>query len=84
MFSIDVAREAEKDLEKLSRQDREQILKKVWSIRENPPHYLERLTGFTLWKLRIGDYRAIIHILTKEQRITVIKVGHRKDVYQKL
>ena len=32
-------------------------------------------------KLRIGDYRIIYKI--KKEKITILKIGHRKEVYKK-
>ena len=32
-------------------------------------------------KLRVGDYRVIYKI--KENEITILKIGHRKEVYKK-
>ncbi|MBI2576858.1 type II toxin-antitoxin system RelE/ParE family toxin [Candidatus Woesearchaeota archaeon] len=84
MFSIDISQEAEKDLEGLDKQNREIILKKIWSIRENPIRFLERLAGFTLWKLQVGDYRAAMQVDTKSQKLLVIKIGHRKNIYTRL
>ena len=34
-------------------------------------------------KLRVGDYRVIYKIQKKEVIVYVIKIGHRKDVYDK-
>ncbi len=45
--------------------------------------YLERLRGLTFWKLRIGDYRAVIHIASNEQKLVVLKIGHRRNIYEK-
>lgn len=84
MFSIDISQEAQKDLETLEKHTAEIILKKLWSIRENPIHFLERLTGLTLWKLRVGDYRVIVQVSTREQKLVIIKVGHRKNIYKNL
>ena len=36
-----------------------------------------------LMKLRVGDYRIIYSIDEKVVTVHVIKVGHRKDVYEK-
>ncbi len=72
-----------KNLRKLPKEIVEIILKKLYSIRENPLRYIERLKKKGLWKLRIGDYRVIININTKNEIINVIKIGHRKDVYKK-
>ena len=38
------------------------------------------LSGF--FKLRVGDYRIIYQIHNREVLVLVIKVGHRKKVYQ--
>lgn len=34
-----------------------------------------------LWRYRVGDYRIICSISLKEILITVLKIGHRKEVY---
>jgi mRNA interferase RelE/StbE len=36
-----------------------------------------------LMKLRIGDYRVIYSIASKVVTVHVIKIGHRKEVYEK-
>ncbi len=33
------------------------------------------------WRLRIGDYRAIYEIDDQIERVIVLFIGHRKDVY---
>ena len=35
------------------------------------------------WKLRVGDYRVIMSINTKERKIFIEKIGHRKEIYKK-
>lgn len=84
MFEIELSDEAQKDLRALTKKDSETILKKIYSIKESPLHYLERLAGKSLWKLRVGDYRAIIFLDTKSNKIFIVKVGHRKNVYGRL
>jgi len=83
MFSIIILPKAKKELLKLEKKTTEIILKKIYSIRENPLHYIERLTEIPSWKLRIADYRAILSISTKENKIFIEKIGHRKDIYKK-
>lgn len=34
-----------------------------------------------LFRYRVGDYRIICHIKDKELEVLVIKVGHRKNIY---
>jgi len=84
MFDINITEEAEKDLKKITKKDTEIILKKIYSIKKNPLHFIERLSGVNLWKLRIGDYRVVMMIDTKNEIINVIKIGHRKNIYKSL
>ncbi len=36
-----------------------------------------------LYKLRMGDYRAVYEILHEEQTLVIHFVGHRRDVYRR-
>ena len=81
MFSIQIEHNAENVLKKLQKKDAEIILNKIYSIRENPLRYLKRLQGDKLWRLRIGDYRAIVDVVVSMNKIIVIRIGHRKNVY---
>ena len=81
MYSIQIEKNAEDFLKKLQKKDAEIILNKIYSIRENPFRYLKRLQGDKLWRLRIGDYRAIVDIVISMNKIIVIRIGHRKNIY---
>ena len=82
MYSIIILPKAKKQLIRLEKQTIEVILKKIYSIKEEPLHYIERLKGLPSWKLRIGDYRAIMSINTGKKEIYIEKIGHRKEIYQ--
>jgi len=82
-MNIVVLPNAKKDLKKLPKNIVDIIIKKIYSIKDNPLRYIERLKQSPLWKLRIGDYRAILQINTKENIINVLKIGHRKEIYKK-
>ncbi|MDP7116476.1 MAG: type II toxin-antitoxin system RelE/ParE family toxin [Candidatus Woesearchaeota archaeon] len=75
---------AKKDLKKLEKNVVEVILRKLCSIRDNPIRYIIRLKDSPLWKLRIGDYRVIMVVDTKNEKLNIIKIGHRKNVYHQL
>lgn len=81
MFQIEITETAKEFLKKLNKKDSEIILKKIYSIRENPFRYLKRLQGEKLWRLRIGDYRAIADVIISMNKIVVVRIGHRKNVY---
>jgi len=63
---------------------RERIKKKLESTRQNPLQYFERLSGQQLFKLRIGKYRIIAQISIAQNKITLLSIGHRKNIYNKL
>ena len=81
MYSIQIEKNAEAFLKKLEKKDAEIILNKIYSIRENPFRFLKRLQGEKLWRLRIGDYRAIVDVIVSMNKIIVLRIGHRKNVY---
>jgi mRNA interferase RelE/StbE len=75
---------AKKELKALPKDAIEQILRKLYSIKDDPLRHIERLKGHSLWKLRIGDYRAILFAETKTDTLHVVKIGHRKNIYKRL
>lgn len=81
MYSIQIEKNAENFLKKLQKKDAEFILNKIYSIKENPFRYLKRLQGEKLWRLRIGDYRAIVDVIISMNKIIVLRIGHRKNIY---
>jgi len=81
MFQIELTETAKDFLKKLQKKDAEIILNKIYSIRENPYRFLKRLQGEKLWRLRIGDYRAKVDVIVFMNKIIVIRIGHRKNIY---
>lgn len=76
--------EALKDLSELDHADARRIVKKVESHLVKDPLNLGKslsgnLRGF--YRYRIGDYRVIYQIIREEIVIEVVRIGHRKDVY---
>jgi len=81
MYELKIEENAERFLKKIHKKDAEIILKKLYSIREDPFPHLKRLKGEKLWRLRVLKYRAILDILVSGRKITVLRIGHRKNVY---
>lgn len=80
MYTLIFDKEFKKDLEKLDKPIREQILKKVFEL-ERVPELGKHLIGIDLWSLRIGKYRALYKIVHNHLQILVLTVEHRKTVY---
>ncbi len=81
MYSIQIEENVEKFLKKLDKKDAEMILDKIYAMRNNPFRFLKRLQGDKLWRLRIADYRAIVDVIVSANKIIVVRIGHRKNVY---
>ncbi len=69
-------------LRKIQRDDAKRIIRKVNSIVDDPQHYLETLVKINSYKLRIGDYRALIDIDESKKILSVVLIGHRKEIYK--
>jgi mRNA interferase RelE/StbE len=72
-----------KDLRKIPKKDRQRILERIDSLTEDPrPAGAEKLSGDGKYRIRQGSYR-ILYLLEDEIiTVTVVKVGHRRDVYR--
>jgi len=83
-FLVEISATAEKDLDSLDKKACETIIKKLYKVSENPLHFLERLVGFTLYKLRCGDYRMVIRVYTTKKVLQVIMLDRRERIYKRL
>ena len=81
MYQIEITETAKRFLNKLDKKDVEIILNKIYSIKDNPFRFLKRLHGGKLWRLRIADYRAIVDVIVSANKVIVLRIGHRKKVY---
>ncbi len=83
IFSVQISLTAEKDLDALDDKTCEYILKRIYRASREPLHFLERLHGYTLYKLRCGDYRIIVRLDTSNKIFGVVMVDHRSRVYKR-
>jgi len=82
MYEIFLQPPAERFLKKSDNNIKIRIIGKLKKLQLNPRIGIP-LTGNLagLWKLRIGDYKAIYQIFEDKVLISVLKIGHRKNVY---
>lgn len=83
MYKIIFSSKAGKQLFKLEKNIQERIISVLERIRIRPETYITKLVGDPGYKLRVGDYRVIMDIDNNNLHILVIKVGHRRDIYQR-
>ena len=86
MIQILFTAQAEKQISKLDKNVRFRIITALERLREAyPVGDMRKMQGYDdLWRLRVGDYRVVMQIdlVTASITITVIRVGHRKEVYR--
>ena len=74
---------AVKELEDLPRRDRPRLTTRMRELADEPrPQGAEKLRGHDLYRVRQGDYRILYEILDRDLTVTIIKIGHRRDVYR--
>jgi mRNA interferase RelE/StbE len=71
-------------LKKLEHGIQERIIKSLERIRIRPEAYITKLVGDPGYRLRVGDYRVIMDIDKEKLHILIIKIGHRRNIYQKI
>lgn len=82
MYKIILGKKSENFFRKLEKKEQERITKKFEELEKNPKlgkPLTANLAG--LWSLRFGDYRAIYQLKQNELIILILKLGHRKNVY---
>ncbi len=62
------------------------IKKAIDRLQENPEAVGKRLTDplSRFWRARVGEYRIIYKIENQIITVTIIYVGHRREVYTKI
>jgi len=88
-WKIELSVEADRQFDKLDPQVAQRILKflrdRVAPL-DNPRSIGEALRGSKpgeFWKYRVGDYRLICSIEDKSVLILVLRIGHRREVYER-
>lgn len=83
-YTILVERYAQKQIIKLDKKLIPVIKTAIAELSDNPrPFGYKKLKGEEAYRIRVGDYRIIYEIDDNIILITVVSVGHRKDVYKK-
>lgn len=83
MYDLQFTDKAKREFLKLDKSVQERIGSVLERIRTRPEHFVERLVDRGGYKLRIGDYRAILEIDKTKLLISVLKIGHRKNIYDR-
>lgn len=83
MYQLIFDKKAIEQFNGLEKSIKERIWSKLQQCKENPFHFLEHLEEIKGFKLRVGDYRVIVDIDNSIKAIKILKIGHRKNIYEK-
>lgn len=85
-YEVVFKKSAAKELQNLPQKIQQKILDAVQLISLNPYTELlqiKKMKGAdSLYRVRIQDYRVIYVIENQVIKVTIIKIGHRKEVYE--
>lgn len=83
-WRVELARSAQRDLRRLDPQVRRRVQTALGALAEDPDHStgLRKLTAAPEWRLRIGDWRALLILDTQERTIHVTRVLPRGRAYR--
>ena len=85
MYKIELRRQAQRVLDKLPKTEFQSVIGAIKGLAQTPrPRGIEKVKSTGLWRIRQGDYRIIYAINDNEQLVTVVRVGHRREMYRSL
>ena len=83
-YSVGVERRAQKQIARLSRVMQDRVETALQALAEEPrPPDCRRLTNRGGWRIRVGDYRVIYEVDDDQLTVTILLIGHRRDVYRR-
>jgi mRNA interferase RelE/StbE len=82
-YTVLILPSAQKQLSKLPNAIATRIEDKMMELQGDPrPPGCKKLKGRDAYRIRIGDYRVIYEINDGQLIVTVITIGHRREVYE--
>jgi mRNA interferase RelE/StbE len=82
-YTVLILRRARRELQRLPQEDYERVREAMRGLaRILRPTGCLALTGRAGWRIRVGDYRVIYEIDDAQHTVTIVHVGHRRDVYR--
>jgi mRNA interferase RelE/StbE len=83
-YRVVILPRAQKSLAKIPNPSYESVKKRIVSLGDDPrPPGCQKLKGRDrAWRVRAGDYRIIYEIDDSVLSVTVVDVGHRRDIYR--
>ena len=82
-YSLLIKASAAKELEATPKKDRTRLAARIGALATTPrPPGSEKLSGEEKYRIRQGDYRILYLIEDASSTVTIVKIGHRREVYR--
>ncbi|MGH8469214.1 MAG: type II toxin-antitoxin system RelE family toxin [Gammaproteobacteria bacterium] len=82
-YAVTILRCAKKELSALPQDVYVRVRDSIWKLADEPrPNGSKKLAGRSGWRIRMGAYRVVYEIDDAKHVITVMHIGHRRDVYR--
>ena len=82
-YTITILRRAQKELSDLPQEPYLRVRDAIRKLTEEPrPNGSRKLAGRVGWRIRVGSYRVVYEIDDASHVITIMHIGHRRDVYR--
>lgn len=83
VYRIEFVPAAARQMKNLDPPVRRRLDAAIQVLRSDPrPRACKKLSGREEYRIRVGDYRVLYEIEDSVLRVLVVKVGHRRDVYE--
>jgi mRNA interferase RelE/StbE len=81
-YRVLILRRAQKELAELPKDFYARVCEALRVLGEEPrPSGCIKLKDREGWRIRVGNYRVLYKIDDEQKTVTVVHVGHRRDVY---
>lgn len=74
---------AQRDLKKLSGEQRPRIVHALRTLEIDPRRGAEKLAATDAYRVRVGDFRIVFRVDDAAREVVVARIAHRREVYRR-
>ena len=84
-YALEITSSAQKELDSLDDLVFERIDRKILALADDPrPAGSKKLRGFKdSWRIRVGDWRVVYIVDDAAKLVSITRVAHRREVYER-
>lgn len=82
-YEVHLVPSVEKEMGRFTDLIHDRISSRILTLENNPrPRGFKKLSGREEYRIRAGDYRILYVVNDQDHIVTILAVGHRRDVYR--